>query len=74
MPEPTFASDGAPPSPSGCTWCLLPLPSKLSDSMFRFNVFPMVAGTIFDAGRRLLALRRSLEVPWVLVREHGSFG
>lgn len=42
--------------------------------MFRFNVFPMVAGTIFDAGRRLLALRRSLEVPWVLVREHGSFG
>lgn len=75
VPEPSLFGGGeTPPTPLASTGCLMPLPRKVCDAISHFGVFPIVAGTRFDAGRSLLALERSCEVPWAVVDNCGAFG
>lgn len=75
VPDPAlFANHGAPSALLTSIDCLLPLPQKVSDAVFHFGVFYIVAGTRFDAGRILLALERACEVRWAIVNGSGSFG
>lgn len=72
--EPSFVGTDALPSAHELTGCLFPLQRKLSDVIFGFGVFTIVAGTRFDEGRGLLALERSMEVPWAEVDADGGCG
>lgn len=75
VPEPSLLVDSSVPAAcSTGTGCLIPLPRKVLYAIFYYGVFPIMAGSRFDAIRSLLALEWSREVPWSIVEGSGSFG